>query len=65
MQKSSNKHSKDIILSALIVVRKNSREEEIRLYNKPLCFANVYRNKKKYTRKYKHKKDMYAKQFNI
>lgn len=46
--------SNDIIL-ALKAARKQSRDAEIALYGKPICFSNVYKNKKKYTRKAKHK----------
>lgn len=37
-------------------VNKASREEEIRNFGKPINYANVVRNKKKYTRKQKHRK---------
>lgn len=45
----------DILLAALKAARKQSREMEIVLYGKPICHTNVYKNKKKYTRKDKHK----------
>ncbi len=35
--------------------RRGSREAEIELYGRPLNFHKVFRNKKKYTRKTKHK----------
>jgi len=43
------------ILASLKAARKQSREMEIALFGKPICHSNVYRNKKKYTRKVKHK----------
>jgi len=43
------------ILEVLKSARKQSREMEIALYGKPICHSNVYKNKKKYTRKNKHK----------
>jgi hypothetical protein len=43
------------ILDALKAARKQSREMEIALYGKPICNSNIYKNKKKYTRKNKHK----------
>ena len=43
------------ILLALKAARKQSRDAEIALYGKPICHGNVYNNKKKYTRKAKHK----------
>ena len=45
------------ILLALKAARKASREQEINVYGKPICHTNVYKNKKKYTRKAKHKTD--------
>ena len=35
--------------------RRGSREAEIELYGHPINFRKVFRNKKKYTRKIKHK----------
>ena len=35
--------------------RRGAREAEIELYGHPLNFHKVFRNKKKYTRKIKHK----------
>ncbi|MBQ6790569.1 MAG: hypothetical protein IJQ20_05925 [Paludibacteraceae bacterium] len=46
---------KNDILAALKAARKQSREMEIATYGKPICHANIYRNKKRYTRKSKHK----------
>ena len=43
------------ILLVLKAARKQSRETEIAMYGKPICHCNVYKNKKKYTRKNKHK----------
>lgn len=43
------------ILAALKAARKQSREIEIALFGKPICHSNVYKNKKRYTRKKKHK----------
>jgi len=37
--------------------RKLSREEEIRMHGKPINHNNVFKNKKTYTRKDKHKKN--------
>jgi len=45
----------DIMISALKAVRRENREQEIALYGKTLCLMNVVRNRKKYTRKCKHK----------
>lgn len=46
---------KSIEIEALKVARRNSREEEIRLYGKPICWSNIVRNRKAYSRKRKHK----------
>ena len=35
--------------------RRGSREAEIELYGHPINFRKVFKNKKKYTRKIKHK----------
>lgn len=43
------------MIAALKAAGKARREEEIALYGKPICHTNVYKNKKKYTRKDKHK----------
>jgi len=42
---------KDVIKA----IRRGSREAEIELYGHPISFKKVFRNKKKYTRKIKHK----------
>lgn len=54
---SRNNTNKDLLL-ILKAARKESREQEIALYGKSICHSNVYRNKKKYTRKNKHKNDI-------
>ena len=41
----------DIMYKALKRARKESREEEIRLYGKPINHNKVFRNKKIYSRK--------------
>jgi hypothetical protein len=46
---------KPIEIEALKAARRNSREEEIRLYGKPICWTNIVRNRKAYNRKSKHK----------
>lgn len=51
------KKKTDDILLALKAARKASREQEINAHGKPICHTNVYKNKKKYTRKTKHKTD--------
>lgn len=38
--------------------RRGSREAEIELYGHPISFQRVFRNRKKYTRKLKHKNNM-------
>lgn len=35
--------------------RKGSREAEIEFYGHPITFRKIFRNRKKYTRKIKHK----------
>lgn len=35
--------------------RRGSREAEIELYGHPISFRKIFKNKKKYTRKIKHK----------
>jgi hypothetical protein len=42
---------KDFIKAA----RRGSREAEIELYGHPISFQRVFKNKKKYTRKIKHR----------
>ena len=49
--------TKTIEIEALKAARRNSREEEIRLYGKPICWSNIVRNRKAYSRKSKHKED--------
>lgn len=44
----------DIIL-ALKAARKASREEEIAMHGKPICYTRVQKNPNAYTRKIKHK----------
>lgn len=51
------KKKNDDILLALKRARKESREEEIRTHGKPICYTKVYKSKKNYTRKRKHKTD--------
>ena len=51
---SRNNTNKDLLL-ILKAARKQSRDNEIALFGKPICHANVFKNKKKYTRKDKHK----------
>ena len=38
--------------------RRGSREAEIEFYGKPLSHKKIFRNRKKYTRKLKHKDDL-------
>lgn len=47
---------KDDIIKSLKQERKLAREQEIALYGKTICHFNITKNKKKYTRKEKHKK---------
>lgn len=49
------KNKTDDILAILKAARKKSRDEEIAAHGKPIYHSNVYKNKKKYTRKIKHK----------
>ena len=49
--------TKSIEIETLKAVRRNSREEEIRLYGKPICWSSIVRNRKVYSRKSKHKED--------
>jgi hypothetical protein len=51
------KHKKRNILQILSVVKKKSRNEEFIQHGKSISYANVEKNKKKYTRKMKHKKN--------
>ena len=52
------KNTNNDLLLILKAARKESREQEIALYGKPICHANVFENKKKYTRKNKHKNNI-------
>ena len=52
------KSKKEKILDILAVAKRQSREEEIELHGKPLNYANIRRNRKKYSRKVKRKKDL-------
>ena len=45
----------DDIEKVIAAMRKARREEEIALYGRPLRMCTVVRNKKKYSRKIKHK----------
>jgi hypothetical protein len=47
---------KDDMIKSLKQARKLAREQEIALYGKTICHFNITKNKKKYTRKEKHKK---------
>ena len=53
------KTKKEKILDILAVAKCQSREEEIKLHGKQLNYANIRRNKKKYSRKNKRKKDIF------
>jgi hypothetical protein len=46
---------KDDMIKSLKQARKLAREQEIALYGKTICHYNITKNKKKYTRKDKHK----------
>lgn len=48
------------IIDRLNAVKAANRSDEIRAYGKPINFSNVYRNRKKYTRKQKHKKKSWS-----
>lgn len=50
-----NKNNNNEIL-ALKRVRKENRESEIKNFGHTICYVKVFKNKKKYTRKDKHKK---------
>lgn len=43
------------MIKSLKQARKLAREQEIALYGKTICHYNITKNKKKYTRKDKHK----------
>lgn len=49
------KKKTDDILLALKAARKASREQEINAHGKPVCYTKVFKSKKVYTRKTKHK----------
>jgi hypothetical protein len=46
---------KDDMIKSLKQARKLARDQEIALYGKTICHYNITKNKKKYTRKDKHK----------
>jgi hypothetical protein len=46
---------KEDMIKSLKQARKLAREQEIALYGKTICHYNITKNKKKYTRKDKHK----------
>lgn len=50
------KSNRKQIIDRLNAVKAANRSDEIRAYGKPINFSNVCRNRKKYTRKQKHKK---------
>jgi hypothetical protein len=52
MKNKKTRYIKDI----LNAVKSKQRSDEIREFGKPLCWSNIARNKKKYTRKSKHRK---------
>lgn len=49
------KRSNGILNDILKRVRKENREEEIRLHGKPIRWCHIVKSKKQYTRKNKHK----------
>ena len=49
---------KDDMIKSLKQARKLAREQEIALYGKTICHFNITKNKKKYTRKEKHRKTL-------
>lgn len=49
------KDRESIGMEVLRAVRAANRASEIAMYGKTICHSNVYRNKKKYNRKSKHK----------
>ena len=53
------KKKTDIMIDALKAYKKASREEEIKLHGKPINHIKVFKNKKKYNRKHKHKNSKY------
>ena len=50
------KQKVNILIDIIKNERRISREEEIRLHGKPINRTIIARNKKAYTRKYKHKR---------
>ena len=50
------KNRKEYIKDILNAVKSKQRSDEIREFGKPISWANVVRNRKKYTRKTKHRK---------
>lgn len=57
-QKYFLKNTNNDLLLILKAARKECREQEIALYGKSICHSNIYKNKKKYTRKNKHKNNI-------
>lgn len=55
MKNKKTKYIRDI----LNAVKAKQRSDEITEFGKPLSWTNVVKNKKKYTRKTKHKKNIY------
>ena len=51
------KNKTDIMIDALKAFKKASREEEIKLHGKPINHIKVFKNKKKYNRKHKHRQN--------
>ncbi len=49
------KNNDDIMTLALKAVRKKNREDEIKYFGKSISYCTVFKNKKKYNRKIKHK----------
>ncbi|MDO4191076.1 MAG: hypothetical protein Q4D14_05265 [Bacteroidales bacterium] len=52
------KKKKDIVKQTLAAYKKARREEEIVAHNKPINYASITKDKTKYTRKNKHKKNI-------
>lgn len=53
----SKKKSRNPALDALKEFKKNSREEEIRNFGHPISYSRVFRNRKKFNRKKKHRQE--------
>ena len=49
------KKNRGVNEGAMVEYRRKSREEEIRRFGHPVSFSMVFRNRKKYYRKKKHK----------